>query len=331
MGASNELQAIAGIHHITAIAGDAQANLDFYVGVLGMRFIKRTVNFDDPGSYHFYFADTVGSPGSVLTFFPWKHAKRGQRGRGEAGATAFAVLPESIDFWRERLGALGVSVLGEETRFGERVLSFEDHDGTRLELVGSEMNRSLAEDAGSALPSVHAIRGFHSATLVVRDVGPTEVLLRDVMGFERGATEVERAGGERIRFVARSPGTVAGRVIDVVRGPDASRSRLGAGSVHHVAFRTPDAGALERWRERLAGHGLHVTEVVERCYFRSIYFREPGGVIFEFATDGPGFSTDESMDELGGSLRLPAWLEDRRAELVPRLPAVVVPEVRVSG
>lgn len=327
MSAEHELASIAGIHHVTAIAGDAQANLDFYVGVLGMRCIKRTVNFDDPGSYHFYFADWVGTPGAVLTFFPWMHAKRGVRGRGEAGATAMAVLPESIGWWRDRLGKLGVDVIAQEQRFGDEVLVFEDHDGTRLELVGSESHRVLPEDEGGegiVIDRAHALRGFHSVTLVVADAGPTAELLRDVMGFAEGP-----ADGTRRRFVARSPDSTLGRVVDVVESPGLSRSRFGAGSVHHVAFRSPDSEALATWRGRLEEHGQNATEIVERCYFRSIYMREPGGVIFEFATDGPGFSVDESVDGLGGSLRLPPWLEDRRAEIEERLPSVRVPGVRV--
>lgn len=339
MSAEHELAPIAGIHHVTAIAGDAQANLDFYVGVLGMRFIKRTVNFDDPGSYHFYFADWVGTPGAVLTFFPWMHAKRGVRGRGEAGATAMAVLPESIGWWRDRLGKLGVDVIAQEQRFGDDVLVFEDHDGTRLELVGSESHRALPEDLGDVgsgggrggggggdIDRAHALRGFHSVTLVVADAGPTAELLRDVMGFAEGP-----ADGARRRFVARSPDSTLGRVVDVVESPGLSRSRFGAGSVHHVAFRAPDSAELAAWRTRLEEHEQNATEIVERCYFRSIYMREPGGVIFEFATDGPGFSVDESVEGLGGSLRLPPWLEDRRAEIEERLPSVRVPEVRVVG
>ena len=327
MSAEHELAPIAGIHHVTAIAGDAQANLDFYVGVLGMRCIKRTVNFDDPGSYHFYFADWVGTPGAVLTFFPWMHAKRGVRGRGEAGATAMAVLPESIGWWRDRLRKLGVDVIAQEQRFGADVLVFEDHDGTRLELVGSESHLRCRRiwgwwcvcGGGGDIDRAHALRGFHSVTLVVADVGPTAELLRDVMGFAEGPTD-----GARRRFVARSPDSTLGRVVDVVESPGLSRSRFGAGSVHHVAFRTPDSAALAAWRARLEEHGQNSTEIVERCYVRSIYMREPGGVIVEFATDGPGFGVVESVEGLGGSLRLPPW-RDRRAEIEERLPSVRVP------
>lgn len=316
------IEPIAAIHHITAIAGDAQANIDFYVGVLGMRMIKRTVNFDDPGTYHLYFADSEGSPGTVLTFFPWPQAKRGTPGVGEVKTTALAIAPESIGWWSDRLRRLGVEHRTPFQRFEEQVLAFEDPDGTALELVASNSNEQLPIDTGSALPAEHALRGFYGGTLAVAEHEPSARLLTDVMGLTA-------AGIEQNRFRYRCAGSdeQPGRVVDLVIEPDAPLAKLGAGSVHHIAFRVPNDLAQEQWLTTLSEHGHRTTPVRARQYFNSIYFREPGGVIFEFATDGPGFAIDEQPEHLGESLRLPPWLESRRAELEQRLPALTKPQV----
>jgi len=315
---------ILGIHHITAIAGDAQANLDFYVGVLGLRLVKQTVNFDDPGTFHFYFADTPASPGAVLTFFPWKHIRPGRSGTGSAAATAFAVAPGSIDWWSERLRRLGVAHEPAEARFGdERVLRFADQDGTQLELVGASEHEAIPADEGGTLPSEHAIRGFHSATLALSGYESTARLLTRTMGFREGAS-----AQNRFRFIAAGSSGTAGRYIDLLCTPDAPGARMGAGSVHHVAFRTPSDEAQHAWREALAEAGLNATPIMDRQYFHSIYFREPGGVIFEFATDGPGFTTDETVETLGSGLRLPPWLEPRREAIERGLPRVTPPSVQ---
>jgi glyoxalase family protein len=313
---------IAGIHHITAIAGDAQANLDFYVGVLGLRLVKRTVNFDDPGTYHFYFADYAGSPGTVLTFFPWPHVKRGLRGSGEVQATAFAVGPDSLGWWSDRLKRLGVDHRPVE-RLGEELIALEDHDGMRLELASSAAHSTLPADGRSALPSAHAIRGFHSATLAVAGFESTAQLLTATMGFSAAAAE-----HNRFRFIAAGPESAPGRLIDLLCTPEAPPAKLGGGSVHHIAYRTTDDAAQQRWRARLAQAGLNATPILDRQYFHSIYFREPGGVIFEFATEPPGFTTDEPLGALGRALKLPAWLEPRRTAIEGVLPRVTLPEPR---
>lgn len=316
---------IVGLHHVTAIASDAQANLDFYIGVLGLRLVKRTVNFDDPGTYHFYFADSAGSPGTVLTFFPWRHVKRGRRGSGETQATAFAIAPDSLGWWTDRLARLGVATIEQGQRFGDDFLAFEDPDGMRLELIAAESHGSLPPDDGSLLPPEHALRGFHSVTLSVSVsvYEATAALLRDTMGYTTGPSE-----RNRFRFAAASGPSTPARTIDLLCTPDAPPAKLGGGSVHHIAFRTADDAEQESWRTVLAAHGLNTTPILDRQYFHSIYFREPGGVIFEFATDPPGFATDESIDSLGRTIRLPEWLEPRRDSIVASLPDVTLPEPR---
>lgn len=312
---------IVGLHHVTAIASDAQANLDFYVGVLGLRLVKRTVNFDDPGTYHFYFADSAGSPGTVLTFFPWRSVKRGRRGSGETQATAFAIAPESLVWWSDRLAKLGVTVIEEASRFGDRFIAFEDPDGMRLELVASAAHTDLPQDDGSGLPHEHAIRGFHSVTLAVSGYEATAALLRDTMGLSTGPSD-----RNRFRFAATSGSSTPGRIIDLLCTPDTPPAKLGGGSVHHIAFRTANDEEQEDWRAVLAERGLSTTPILDRQYFHSIYFREPGGVIFEFATDPPGFATDEPVDRLGQHIKLPDWLEPRRDTIVASLPSVTLPE-----
>lgn len=323
MPSSPPLPPIVGIHHITAIAGDPQANLDFHVGVLGLRLIKRTVNFDDPGTWHFYFADHAGSPGSVLTFFPWPHAKQGRHGAGEVRTTAFAVGPDSLGWWSVRFKRLGVAIGEVERRFDEQVLPFTDHDGTNYELVASANHSALPEDSASELPAAHAIRGFHGATLAVAGSEATARLLTDVMGFQAGPSE-----RNRFRFVGNAGEGTPGRIIDLLCIPDAPPARLGAGSVHHIAFRTPDDPSEEVWRARLIAAGQNTTPILDRQYFHSLYFREPGGIIVEFATDPPGFTLDESARELGRSIKLPPWLEGKRAKIEAGLPPVSTPKVR---
>ncbi len=310
---------ILGLHHVTAVASDAQANLNFYVGVLGMRLVKRTVNFDDPGTYHFYFADSSGSPGSVLTFFPWSRVKRGRRGSGETKATAFAVGAGSLAWWAGRLSRLGVEVIEDAERFGERYLALEDPDGMRIELVAAAGD-ALVPDRGGALPAEHAIRGLHSVTLAVSGYEATAVLLQETLGFMGGPSD-----RNRFRFVSRADPSTPGRMVDVLCTPDAAPAKLGGGSVHHIAFRVPDDAAQNAWRTVLNARGLNVTPILDRQYFRSIYFREPGGVIVEVATDPPGFAVDETREALGRSIRLPAWLEPRRASIEASLPAVTLP------
>ena len=308
---------IRGIHHVTAIASDAATNLDFYTRALGLRFVKRTVNFDDPGTYHLYYGDDAGRPGTVLTFFPWAHAKRGAAGAGQARATAFAVPADSIGWWRERLSGLGVITDDPARRFDDEVLTVLDPDGMRLELVGVA-ERPDAIWADGPIPVEHAIGGFAGVTLAVGRPEGTVRVLTELMGFERLD---ER--GDRVRLASRAAGE-PGRVVDVV-ADSSGFGRLGAGSVHHVAFRVEDDEVQEAWRERLTTAGIGVTPVQDRTYFRSIYFREPSGVLFEIATDGPGFTLDEPLAKLGADLKLPPWLEPQRERIESRLEPLSLP------
>ncbi len=309
-------QTILGLHHITAMAGDPQRNLNFYTHVLGQRLVKTTVNFDDPTTYHFYYADDTGTPGTVITFFPWPRARRGRIGTGEASAVTYAIPTTALDYWRDRLARFGVTTGGEQTRFGATVLPLLDPDGMTVELVAVDSAPAVNHWPEGPIPAEYALRGFHSTTLHLADAGPTRQLLTGLLGF----SEIGREG-ERIRFAApnQSSGGI-GQLLDLLILPDVPRGALGVGSIHHIAFRVPNDAAQQAWRARLLDAGLRVTEVADRQYFRSIYFREPGGVLFEFATDAPGFLVDESRDELGTNLRLPPWYEARRAEIEQALP-----------
>jgi glyoxalase family protein len=310
-----------GLHHVTAIAGDPGRNADFYVGVLGLRVLKRTVNHDDPTTYHLYYGDGAGTPGTAVTFFPWTDAgRRGEFGAGQTQRTAWAVPPGSLDYWTERLDAHGVAATRVE-RVGEPALEFDDPDGIGLAIVGTDALRETTPWTEGPVPDEHQLRGFHGVTLAVPDAEPTADVLRDVLGYE-----FETEAGERRRY--RAAGAGPGSVVDLVE-TGVGRGRTGVGTVHHVAFAAADLDELEAFRERAVAHGhdhdhdhdLRVTDVVDRAYFRSIYFREPGGVLFEVATTGPGFTADEAVDELGSALRLPAWLEDDRERIEAALPA----------
>lgn len=309
------MKSIAGLHHVTAYASDPQRNLDFYTQVLGLRFVKRTVNFDDPGTYHFYFGDDAGSPGTILTFFPWPHASRGVVGAGETTHTAFSVPQISLDYWEQRLQAHGVAVDRSGRRFDEDVLTFADPDGMKLELVAHASEGSAHPSRFSDVPVESAIQGFFGVSLLERELPATEAILT-LMGFQRTAAE-----GSRVRFEAA--GTAHGRRIDVVLDKEAAPGRSGAGTVHHIAFRNADDQAQLAWRAEIEKH-LQVTTVQDRTYFHSIYFREPGGVLFEMATDPPGFALDESVETLGEELRIPEWLEPRRASIEHRLQPIIL-------
>jgi glyoxalase family protein len=295
----------AGIHHITAIAGDPQRNLDFYTEALGLRLVKRTVNFDDPGSYHFYFGDNIGTPGTIMTFFPWPGARRGARGSGQVTTVSFAVPRNSMAFWKERLRATHVIAEEIEGRFGCNALRFLDPDGLQLELVASANEESSSE---------RAIRGFAAPTLEVRNPEKTEKLLTEILGFEFVAEE-----NNRRRF--RGSGSNASAEIDLVSS-EAGFGQIAAGTVHHIAFRAPDDDEQLKVREQLAARGLNVTPVIDRQYFHSIYFREPNGILFEIATDGPGFLIDEPADALGETLKLPPIYESKRSEIERVLPTI---------
>jgi glyoxalase family protein len=304
------LSPIVGLHHVTAIASDPQRNLDFYTEVLGLRLVKRTVNFDDPGTYHFYFGDDAGAPATILTFFPWPHAARGNSGAGEVTKVAFSVPADSIEYWSERLTDQGIIVERTGKRFDEQVLTFPDPDGVKIEIVGHANAGAVNAPRFAAVPPEHAIRGFFGVTLLEHNADQTAAIL-NVMGFRKIAED-----GNRQRFAAA--GHALGNHIDLLIDPAAKFGRSGAGSVHHIAFRATDDAAQREWRREIAKH-LDVTPVLDRTYFHSIYFREPGGVLFELATDPPGFSLDEPIESLGEELRIPEWLEPKRRYIQQRL------------
>ncbi len=287
---------IPGIHHVTAIAGDPQRNLDFYAKVLGLRLVKLTVNFDDPGTYHFYFGDEAGRPGSILTFFPWKGAHPGRAGTGETALVSFAV--PSLEGWAERLPD---AVAG--TRFGQDTLAFSDPDGMRLELVATGGEGSK-------------ITGFHGVTLAEVSRDKTAKLLTETFGYNLLASE-----GNRFRYASS-----AGDVVELLVQPEVKRGTQGSGSVHHVAFRAETDEIQNAWLLELNKLGYRTTDILDRQYFHSIYFREPGGVLFEIATDPPGFTFDETPETLGTHLKLPPWLEPRRGEIETMLPKLELPE-----
>jgi glyoxalase family protein len=305
-----------GIHHVTAIAGTARRNLDFYTRVLGLRLVKKTVNFDDPGTYHFYYGDESGQPGTILTFFPWEHAAAGRLGVGETQETLFRVPESSRGYWTHRFVENGVTHEAVEKRFGESVVSFKDPDGMRLALVVARgIEREAAWSAGD-VPAEHAIRGFHSVSLLLREAAPTGAILTDVFGF----SEVGREDST-VRFKAR--GTEIGGIVDIRVAGDFLRGRQGGGSVHHIAFRAADDDGEFAMMKKLAeNHGIRTTDQKDRHYFRSLYFREPGGVLFEIATDIPGFAVDEPVASLGQSLKLPPRYEPRRKDIEAVLPAL---------
>ena len=309
---------IPGIHHVTAIAGDPQRNLDFYTGLLGLRLVKQTVNYDDPYTYHLYYGDDVGRPGGILTFFAWPDAPRGRRGTGQLTTASFSIPAPALGFWMGRFKSHGVAFVEPAGRFDEEVLAFADPDGLALELVADPTLDTRTGWKDGPIPAEHAIRGFHGVTLSEEGYERTASLLTATLGFRP-----VREAGNRFRFEAGPGGP--GAVVDLLCLPDAPPGRVAVGSVHHVAWRTPDNEEQKYWRGRIADLGFNVTPVIDRNYFRSIYFREPGGVLFEIATDPPGFAADEPQEQLGACLKLPPWLEPHRAEIEGRLPPLRLP------
>jgi glyoxalase family protein len=311
-----------GIHHVTAIAGDPQQNLDFYSGLLGLRLVKLTVNFDDPAAYHLYYGDGAGHPGTIMTFFAWPGARPGRRGTGQVGTTSFAVAPASLDFWRDRLTAAGVqmaSPLDEPIqRFGDHVLAFQDPDGLFIELIGHDAADGWASWEEGPIDATNAIRGFHSVTLEEEGFVRTQQLLEETMGFERVAEDAQV-----VRFRTGSHGP--GNLVDVRVAPNLSAGVVAVGTVHHVAWRATDDAEEQSLQRELASLGYNPTLVLDRQYFHSVYFREPGGVLFEIATDPPGFTADEPLEELGTHLKLPPWLEPQRESIEQALPPLRLP------
>ncbi len=294
-----------GLHHVTAIGGDPQHNLEFYVRTLGLRLVKRTVNFDDPGTYHFYFGDELGRPGTLLTFFLWADAPRGRRGAGQLTTTTFSVPAGSLDWWQSRLRQEGREANLVAPNDGQ-TLVFEDPDGLQLALAEAPGDDRAAWAHGT-VGADQAIRGLHSVTLTVADARPTVEMLGEL-----GMTQVDE-GPRGLRFAATGKGP--GSLVDVVEAAGAQRGVVASGTVHHVAWRTPDNATQGEWLQRLRELRVQVTPVQDRQYFHSIYFREPGGILFEIATDQPGFATDEAPAALGTALKLPAWLESGRAQI----------------
>ncbi len=307
-----------GLHHVTAIADDPQRNVDFYTHVLGLRLVKQTVNFEAPDTYHLYYGDEAGRPSSLLTFFPWKGAPRGRQGIGLTTAAAFSVPAASIGWWHRRLVQRGADVDAPRTRDGEDVVTFRDPDGMVIDVVGAPGDTRSGWDGVASIPSEHAVRGLHAVTLSERLLEPSAQMLADLLGMHLGSED-----GDRARF--RMAGGDSGALVDLAAS-GADRGLQGAGTVHHVAFRAPDLDTMTRWQRELLGAGVQVTEIRDRQYFKSIYFREPGGVLFEIATDEPGFAIDEPLLELGRSLQLPPWLEPSRQQIAGALPALRLDE-----
>lgn len=301
---------IPGIHHVTAISGPPQENVDFYAGVLGQRLVKKTVNFDAPDTYHLYYGDTAGSPGTILTFFPFVDAGPGRAGPGMASAYAYAVAAGRFEGLMESLAERAIDFAGPVERLGQRVITLRDADGAPVELV----------ETGRAAET--ALDGFHSVTLWLRDPEPTARLLTEVFGYEAAGSETSGAI-ERLRF--RAPGGARGDVVDLIRSGIPGVGRPGAGTIHHVAFRARTDAEQREWQERLAAFGRPTTPVIDRQYFNAIYFREPGGVLFEIATDPPGFAVDEPAESMGTELKLPPQHERLRGRLERVLPPLKVP------
>lgn len=305
--------AITGLHHITAISSDVKRNLQFYTQVLGLRFVKKSVNQDDTGTYHLYYGNYTGAPGTALTFFPWAGLARGRPGRGQAYATAFSVPANSLSFWQERLARLKVATFPVEERYGDQVLPFLDHDGLRLEIVATAETDSRPPAPSAEIPTEHAIRGFHSTTLALNDASATAAVLTGQMGYRQLGE-----GSYRTRYTVAGGGP--GTYVDLLVDPSIPRGLNGAGTVHHVAFRVPDDAAQVAARSVIEQGALQVSPVIDRAYFKSIYYREPGGVLFEIATDQPGFAIDEPVETLGTKLSLPPHLEPYRTEIEASLP-----------
>ena len=306
---------ILGIHHITAIAGNAQRNYDFYTKVLGLRMIKRTVNFDDPGTYHFYYGNETGTPGTILTFFPWEGIVGGRTGTGMATEIGYSVPKDSLEFWASRFKEKNIPH-GEITeRLGETYLPFQDPDGLKLELIASKYADDRQPWVTPEVTAAAATKGFHSVTLTQRSIKPTAAILTDVFGYE--LTEQE---GNRYRHQTDAVPTAA--IVDLVESPDETRGHSGGGTNHHVAFRVPNEAVQMEFREKILSKGLNITPKINRDYFFSLYFREPGGVLFELATDNPGFTVDEPLSELGTHLKLPVQYEPKRKEIEQSLPVI---------
>ncbi|MFD2942449.1 ring-cleaving dioxygenase [Flavobacterium notoginsengisoli] len=304
---------ILGLHHITAIAGDAKRNFDFYSKILGLRFIKKTVNFDDPGTYHFYFGDEVGSAGTILTFFPWGAGiQQGRKGSGMATEIGYSVPKGSLDFWQKRFEQYNVIYNKPAEKFGEKYLTFLDPDGLKLELIESKTEDNRKAWETDEVKADAATKGFHNITLTLNDIKPTAAVLTEIFGYRLIDQDVNR-----YRYATDAVENAA--IVDLVELADEKRGLNANGTVHHVAFRVKNDEILMHFREKVEAYGLSITPQIDRQYFHSLYFREPGGVLFEIATDNPGFTVDESLEELGQNLKLPAQYEAHRKSIEDHL------------
>lgn len=306
---------ILGIHHITAIAGNAKRNHDFYTQVLGLRLVKKTVNFDDPGTYHFYFGNEVGTPGTILTFFPWEGVKKGTNGAGMASDIGYAVPTNSMSFWKDRLHQFNVKIIDEGKRFGEEYISFQDPDGLNLTIISPAIPDPRKPWQTDDVAATVAIRGFHTVTLTLRKTEPTANILTDILGYR-----FQQQEGNSLRFATGAIDSAA--IVDLVESPYGDTGINAGGTIHHIAFRVPDENTLMAYREKVMSYGLNITPKIDRNYFFSLYFREPGGVLFEIATDNPGFSIDEPVQDLGKKLKLPAQYEGNRKKIEEILPVI---------
>lgn len=304
---------ILGIHHITAIAGKAKPNYDFYTKVLGLRFIKKTVNFDDPNTYHFYYGNEEGAPGTILTFFPWEGIQTGRRGSRQVTEIGYSVPAGSLEFWQKRLDDHHVIYNKISEKFGEQYLTFLDPDGLKFELTIAKQGDTRAAWTTAEVPTEHAIRGFHNITITSNNIQKTAAVLTDILGYRLQEQVVNRS-----RFITDTVSEAA--IVDLVEAPGEAAGHVAGGSVHHVAFRVKDEATLMHYRDKIAAKGLNITEKIDRNYFYSLYFREPGGVLFEIATDNPGFMIDESKEELGTHLMLPSQYEEHRSAIEHVLP-----------
>ncbi|ATN05936.1 ring-cleaving dioxygenase [Chryseobacterium indologenes] len=303
---------ILGLHHITAIADNAKRNLDFYTQVLGVRLVKKTVNFDDPGTYHFYFGNETGTPGTILTFFPWEGIGQGTNGSGMATHIGYAVPKGSLAFWKNRLESVQIKVEEAEI-FGEKLISFRDPDGLQLQLIEPSGDDSRKVWTTDDIKDGQALKGFHNVTLTLRNADPTMKVLTDILGYD-----LQKQEGERYRLATDAIDTA--NLIDIIENDKIPAGRNAAGTNHHIAFRVKDDNILMEYREKVLSAGLSITPKINRDYFYSLYFREPGGVLFEIATDNPGFTVDEPLEELGGHLKLPVQYEGMRNKIEGVLP-----------
>lgn len=303
---------ILGLHHITAIADSAKRNLDFYTQVLGVRLVKKTVNFDDPGTYHFYFGNETGTPGTILTFFPWEGIGKGTNGTGLATHIGYSVPKGSLEFWKLRLQQSGIAVEEGEI-FGEKMISFKDPDGLQLQFIESSASDNRKVWTTDDIKDENALKGFHNVTLTLKKAEPTIKVLTDILGYG-----LQKQEENRYRFATDAIDTA--NLIDIIENDKIPAGRNAGGTNHHIAFRVENEAVLMKYREKVMSAGLSITPKIDRDYFHSLYFREPGGVLFEIATDNPGFTVDEPLNELGQNLKLPKQYEAMRSQIEQALP-----------